>query len=195
MKNNSIALLSKSYSCKKDDGLAIIKDTNRNIQKIKESIIAAFDEENLKIEFEGKSIMKSTNYLDVKLDLETGTHGPYRKPKSKIKFISTKSNHPPTVIKQIKPNVQKRLSMLSSSEEIFKEKKSPYEEALLKSGHLKKGEELIYTPPDTNPPKKEEKKKEKRSSNMAQPSMEQKYKNSCGKRSPKISIQALQKRK
>ena len=160
MKNNSIALLSKSYSCKKDDGLAIIKDTNRNIQKIKESIIAAFDEENLKIEFEGKSIMKSTNYLDVKLDLETGTYGPYRKPKSKIKFLSTKTNHPPTVIKQIKPNVQKRLSMLSSSEEIFENEKIPYEEALRKSGHMKKGEKLKYIPPNTKP-KKKKKEKEK----------------------------------
>ena len=150
---------SQNIGLYRDDGLAIIRDNNRNIQKIKESIITAFDEENLKIEFEGKSNMKSTNYLDVELDLEAGTHGPYRKPKNKIKFISTKSNHPPIVIKQIKPNVQKRLSMLSSSEEIFKEKKSPYEEALLKSGHLKKGEELIYTPPDTKPKKKKKRKR------------------------------------
>merc|ERR1712037_433863 len=99
---------------------------------------------------------------DVELDLEAGTHGPYRKPKNKIKFISTKSNHPPTVIKQIKPHVQKRLSMLSSSEEIFKEKKSPYEEALLKNGLLKKGEELIYTPPDTKPKKKKKRKRKDR---------------------------------
>ena len=146
----------------RDDGLAIIKDNNRNIQKIKESIITAFDEENLKIEFEGKSDMKSTNYLDVKLDLETGIYGPYRKPKNKIKFINTKSNHPPTVIKQIKTNVQKRLSILSSSEEIFEKEKSPYEKALFDSGHMKDGEELIYTPPNTKPKKK----KKKRSSNM-----------------------------
>ena len=43
-----------------------------------ESIITAFDEENLKIEFEGKSNMKCTNYLDVKLDLERRDHGSRR---------------------------------------------------------------------------------------------------------------------
>ena len=103
--------------------------------------------------------MKCTNYLDVKLDLETGTYGPYRKPMNKIKFISTKSNHPPTVIKQIKTNVQKRLSMLSSSEEIFEKEKGPYEEALLKSGHIKDGEKLFYIPPATKPKSRKRKKK------------------------------------
>ena len=80
--------------------------------------------------------------------------------------------------------------MLSSSEEIFENEKIPYEEALLKSGHMKKGEKLKYIPPDTKP-----KKKKKRSSNMVQPSVQQKHKNACGKRGPKISFQALQKRK
>ena len=59
--------------------------------------------------------------------------------------------------------------MLSSSEEIFEKEKSPYEEALFKSGHMKDGEKLIYTPPDTKPKKKE------KSSNMVQPSGQQKY--------------------
>ena len=39
---------------------------NNLIQKIMESIITTYDDENLKIEFKGKSKMKCTNYLDVK---------------------------------------------------------------------------------------------------------------------------------
>jgi hypothetical protein len=43
-----------------------------------ESIITAFDEENLKNRFEGESNMKCTNYLDVKLDLERREYGSLR---------------------------------------------------------------------------------------------------------------------
>ena len=39
-------------------------------------------------------------------------------------------------------------------------KKGPYEEALLKSGHMKKGEKLIYTLPDAKPKKKKRKRKD-----------------------------------
>ena len=59
-----------------------------------ESIITAFDEENLETEFEGKWNMKCTNYLDVKLDLETGTYGPYRKPKNKKEHERWRINMP-----------------------------------------------------------------------------------------------------
>jgi hypothetical protein len=43
-----------------------------------ESIITAFDEENLKIEFEGKSNMICFNNLDVKLELERRKYGSQR---------------------------------------------------------------------------------------------------------------------
>ena len=147
----------ESIGLYRDDGLAIIRDNNRNIQKIKENIAKAFKEEDLEIEFVGSSNMKQTNYLDVTLDLEKMEYGPYRKPENKIKFINTKSNHPPLVIKQIKPNVQHRLSTLSSSKEIFDEAKAPYEEALRKSGHMDKKEKLVYQPKASKKKKKSRK--------------------------------------
>ena len=52
---------------------------NNNFEhKMMESIITAFDEENLKIEFEGKSNMICFNNLDVKLELERRKYGSQR---------------------------------------------------------------------------------------------------------------------
>ena len=49
-----------------------------------------------------------------------------------------KSNHPPNVLKQIPKGIGKRLSEISSSEEIFKQAAPLYEEALKNSGFTEK---------------------------------------------------------
>ena len=79
--------------------------------------------------------LKSVDYLDVTLNLETGTHQPYRKPNDTPVYVNCDSNHPPSVIKQIPQAVEKRLSTLSSSEEIFRKAAPPYQEAVKESGY------------------------------------------------------------
>ena len=71
-----------------------------------------------------------TDFLDLELNLNTGTHSEWRKPGDSPQYISTRSNHPPNIIKQIPTMVAKRLSKLSSNEEIFDSQKGKYEKAL-----------------------------------------------------------------
>ena len=48
---------------------------------------------------------------------------------------ATKSNHPPSILKQIQLSIESRLSKHSSNEKIFKESTQIYQEALKKSGY------------------------------------------------------------
>ena len=82
--------------------------------------------------------MKTVNYLDVTLNLENSTYRPYQKENNQIKYINTESNHPPSIIKQLPLSIESRLSLLSSSEEIFNDSVIPYQDALDKSGYKHK---------------------------------------------------------
>jgi len=81
----------------------------------------------------------------VELDLRNDTHRPYTKPNNTILYVDAKSNHPPSIKKNIPLAVQKRLSLLSSNEQIFYEAATPYQEALKKAGHTHL---LVYEKPD-----------------------------------------------
>ena len=63
-----------------------------------------------------------------------------------IQHIHVESNHPPNIIKQIPKTIEKRLSQLSSSEEIFNESAPFYEDKLHQSGYQQK---LEYNPANT----------------------------------------------
>ena len=59
-------------------------------------------------------------------------------------YINVNSNHPPSIIKQIPSSINRRLSNLSSDEEVFLNNLQPYREALKKSGFR---DELTYVEP------------------------------------------------
>ena len=71
----------------------------------------------------------------VHLNLPTGTHKPFMKENSKPTYINVCSNHPPAILKQIPNMIQKRISNLSSSKEIFLNDIKPYQDALINAGH------------------------------------------------------------
>ena len=58
--------------------------------------------------------------------------------KNQIKYINIDSNHPPATIKQLPLSSESRLSSLSSSEEIFNDSVTPYQDALNKSRYKHK---------------------------------------------------------
>ena len=74
-------------------------------------------------------------------------------------YISVNSNHPPSIIKQIPESINRRLSNLSSNEEVFLKNIQPYREALKKSGFR---DELIYVEPKISEERNNEKRKRKR---------------------------------
>ena len=79
--------------------------------------------------------LKVINFLDVTFDLNRGTYKPYMKPNHIPSYVHYLSNHPPSIIKNIPLCVQRRLSSISSSKEVFDAAIPPYQEALDKAGY------------------------------------------------------------
>ena len=50
-------------------------------------------------------------------------------------YVHRLSNHPPTVLRNIPANINKRISSISSSEKVFTQAVPLYQEAINKSGH------------------------------------------------------------
>ena len=82
--------------------------------------------------------MKIVNYFDVTFNPNDGTYRPYQKPCNIIQNIYVNSNHPPNIIKEIPKTIEKHLSQLSSSEEIFNESAPFNEDKLNQSGYQEK---------------------------------------------------------
>ena len=78
---------------------------------------------------------KSVNFLDINLNLETKKIKPYLKPNNIPLYVHNQSNHPPSIKKNIPLSVEKRLSKVSSDENVFLEAIPPYQKALNESGY------------------------------------------------------------
>ena len=129
----------------RDDGLAVIDIGTSKAHTIKTRLEDVFREEGLKIKV--KANLTVTDFLDVKLNLATGEYRPYKKPGSETVYIDSQSNHPPNVIKAMPGGIQKRISTLSHSKEIFEAEIRPYQHELDKRGYKCK---LQYTPTEPN---------------------------------------------
>ena len=126
---NGVINISENGGLYRDDGLLAMEGNGSSLEKTKKLIIQTFKNHGLKID--GNIICtKSTDFLDVTLNLENGTYKPFNKPNKRIVYISRESNHPPVIIKNMPALIQKRISNLSSNQDIFEESKEPYESAL-----------------------------------------------------------------
>lgn len=89
--------------------IACAKKTNLiYIQKIKKQITEIFKSNDLKIKIEANK--KVVNFLDVTFNLTNGTYKPYMKTNNKLLYVHKQSNHPPSLIKNIPLNINKRLT-------------------------------------------------------------------------------------
>ena len=90
----------------RDDGLTAIRSQSaRRLDRLRKDIIAVFKSEGLSITIETN--LSSTDFLDITLDLTTGKYSPFRKPGSTPIYVHAKSNHPPSVIKEIPKMIEK----------------------------------------------------------------------------------------
>ena len=87
-----------------------------------------FKNNNLKITIEANK--KVINFLDVTLDMYTEKFKPYAKPTNTPLYVQSKSNHPPSIIKNIPESVNRRLWEISSDAGVFDEAAKSYQEAL-----------------------------------------------------------------
>ena len=113
--------------------MAIIRESSRNVEKAKKQLCAIFKNNGLKITIEANR--KIINFLDVTLDLTTGSYKPYLKPGNKPTYVHTSSNHPPSIIKNIAAARNKRLSAISYDEESFNSAVEVYQGPLKDSGY------------------------------------------------------------
>ena len=88
----------------------------------------------------------------------SGTYKPFIKPNNKLLYVHRQSNHPPALLKNIPENINKRLTSISSSENVFNEAIPPYQKALDESGYTYK---LTYNPQTTQAPRKRKRKRQR----------------------------------
>ena len=117
----------------RDDGLAVMKATPKRIEDAKKRLCAIFSSFGLSITVDANK--KVVNFLDVTLNLSNGTYSPFLKPGNIPIYVHSKSNHPPNVVKSIPKSINRRLSAISSNEQVFNNAIPPYQEAIRKSGY------------------------------------------------------------
>ena len=144
----------KEIGLYRDDGLAVFKNlSGPENEKVKKTFQKIFKEHGLDIVIQCN--MKIVDYLDITMNLNNGTYKPFRKEGEDTNYIHRDSDHPPNIIKQLPISIEKRLSNLSSSKEIFDQSKVYYQEALAKSGHT---HVLEYNPDTISTPKNRQRK-------------------------------------
>ena len=81
--------------------------------------------------------LKITDFLDVTLNLSTKKYTSYRKPNDRpmYMYIHKRSNHPPTIIKNLPASISRRLTDISSDEQAFSDASPLYANALKESGY------------------------------------------------------------
>ena len=118
----------------RDDGLGIHKRIpTTKLEAIKKKLFKMFKDIGLSITLE--TSLNRVDFLDVTFDLSNQTFEPFRKPNDSPLYINRNSNHPPQIIKNLPSAINRRLSNISATEDLFNKHKSDYENALKSSGH------------------------------------------------------------
>ena len=102
----------------RDDGLAIVKGSGPEVERLQKKIVKIFQEENLKVTMEANTT--AVDFLDVVFDLANGNHIPFIKQNENTKDVYMMSSHPPSILKSISTGVCNRLSIISTGEQEFK---------------------------------------------------------------------------
>ena len=132
------------FALYRDDGIAQHKKLKpQAIDKIRKKLHKIFNDLGLTITVE--TTLNRVNFLDVTMNLHQNSYEPFRKPNNTPLYINIESNHPPHVKKNIPIAVNKRLTMLSSSQKLFDTHKEEYQVALKKSGYT---HDMTYGNPD-----------------------------------------------
>lgn len=168
----------------RDDGLAVCKATPKEIEKTKKEVSNVFKSNGLKITIDANK--KIVHFLDVTFDLTNGSYKPYMKPNNKLSYVHRQSNHPPALLKNIPLNINKRLTNISSSKEVFDESIAPYQQALKESGYDHK---LTYNPD----PAPRNKRKRKRDITWYNPPFDSNVKTNLGRKFLHIVEKCFQK--
>ncbi len=93
-------------------GLMLVNGTSRKLaDKTRKDLHAFFNDLGLRITADVNN--HTVNFLDITINLQEGKFSPYRKPNNDPLYINRRSNHPPSIIKQLPNSICKRISTLS----------------------------------------------------------------------------------
>ena len=87
----------------RDDCLLVCRLNPRLTQKLVDKLVDLFHEYKLKIVIDANH--KVINFLDITMNLNTGSYQSYMKPNNVIKYIHTKSNHPKNILANCNDNI------------------------------------------------------------------------------------------
>ena len=136
----------------RDNGLGILWNlSDPQIERVRKEIIKIFKECGLSI-----TNLKVVQFLDIELDVMNNAYRPYKKPSDNPMQINVNSNHPPSIIRQMLSPINRRLSNLSSDEEVFLNNIQSFREELKKSGFQ---DEFTYVEPKIPEERNNEKRK------------------------------------
>ena len=125
----------------RDDGLLILRNHTKRMADInRKKVIKVFKDIGFDIEI--VTNLKTVDFLDITLDLSTGSFRPYKKPNDQLQYVHTSSNHPRNILDQLPTSINNRLSRNSSNTHLFNQAKVEYEQALINSGY--KNQKLTY---------------------------------------------------
>ena len=111
----------------RDDALSVFKSHN---------VLHLFKEHHLNLEI--KSNLKIMEYLDIRFDLITGLFKPYNKTNNIPRYVKAKSNHPPSMLKEIPKFVSKHITWNSCNKQVSNAAASFYNHILDKCGYSEK---------------------------------------------------------
>jgi len=117
----------------RDDGLGVTDLKPQLAERLKKDLCTFFQSHGLKITIDVN--IKTTDYLDVTLDLVKKHHTPYSKPDNIPLYVHKESNHPPSILKNIPESINRRLCDISTNKNIFNNVVPQYQNALAKSGY------------------------------------------------------------
>ena len=99
----------------RDDGLGITRNLNGpQTERLRKKLFRIFKSCGLKITIECNLVQ--ADFLDVTFNLSSVKYCPYRKPNNNPLYINQKSNHPPSIIKQLPDMISSRVSATSCDE-------------------------------------------------------------------------------
>ena len=102
----------------RDHGLFVFKNYNgHQNDKVRKEMIDVFKQHHLNLKI--KCNLQIVDYLDITFDLTTGLFKPYNKTNNIPRYVNAKSNHPPSILKEIPKFVSKRISSNSCYEQVF----------------------------------------------------------------------------
>ena len=115
----------------RDDSLGVTNLKGRPLEAKRQQIQEIFRQSGLRVTI--TSNLVATDFLDIFFDLRSETHRVFTKEGDIPSYVHSQSNHPPNVLKNIGPAVNKRLAMLSANKDLFDKAKPLYQDALKKS--------------------------------------------------------------